>query len=113
MTLVSDDVAPDFAVTGLTAPSIGGAGLTLEVTDTTRNQGTGPSGTSTTSFYLSVNTLLDASDPLVGTRPVAALTPSHERRGHDHADGSRWDGRPGLYWIIAKADGPGYGRRIQ
>ena len=26
VTLVSDDVAPDFAVTGLTAPSIGGAG---------------------------------------------------------------------------------------
>ena len=106
VTLVSDDVAPDFAVTGLTAPSIGGAGLTLEVTDTTRNQGTGPSGTSTTSFYLSVNTLLDASDPLVGTRPVAALTPST----NDAATTTLTvpDGTvTGSYWIIAKADGPG------
>ncbi len=106
VTIVSDDVAPDFTVTALTGPAMGGAGLTLDVTDTTRNQGTGPSAASITSFYLSVNTLLEAGDPLIGTRDVPALSP-----GTNHAGTATLtipgNTGGGLWWIIAKADGPG------
>ena len=106
VTIVSDDVAPDFTVTVLTGPALGGAGLTLDVTDTTRNQGTGPSGESTTSFYLSLTTALDATDPLVGTRSVPGLLPGTT----DIATTTLMvpaGTAAGTYWIIAKADGPG------
>lgn len=66
-------VGPDLGVTALTGPSSAVRGTTIGVTDTTRNQGGGPAGTSTTRFYLSSNTALDAADVLLGSRPVPAL----------------------------------------
>lgn len=67
-------VGTDLTVSGLTAPATGGAGATLQVTDTTKNQGGGPAAASTTRFFLSVNFLLDASDVrLDGARTVPAL----------------------------------------
>ena len=44
MTIVSDDVAPDMVVSALTVPTIGGSGLSIQVTDTTKNQGIGQRG---------------------------------------------------------------------
>ena len=106
VTIVSDDLPPDLTVTALTAPAKSGAGLVITVSDTTRNQGTGPAGASSTSFYLSLNTVLDAGDPLIGSRQVLALGP-----GATHADNASVtipEGTvPGTYRIIAKADGPG------
>jgi subtilase family serine protease len=49
------------------------AGLTIVLTDTTRNAGGGTAPASTTSYYLSADTLLDASDVLLGSRAVPAL----------------------------------------
>jgi len=106
VTIVSDDVAPDLTVTALTAPAMGGAGLTLDVTDTTRNQGTGPSGASTTSFYLSVNTLVEAGDPLIGTRDVPALAPGTNDTATTTLVVPETTGA-GSFWILAKSDGPG------
>ncbi len=106
VTIVSDDVAPDLTVTVLTGPGLAGAGLTLDVTDTTRNQGTGPSGESTTSFYLSPNTFLDANDPLVGTRPVPGLLPGTNDTITSTLTVPAGTAT-GTYWIIGKADGPG------
>ena len=74
ITLVSDDVAADLMVSSVTVPTLGAAGLTIQITDTTINQGSGAAPSSSTSFYLSSNSLLDASDPLVGMRDVPALT---------------------------------------
>jgi subtilase family serine protease len=54
-------------------PTAAGAGFPLVVSDTVKNQGSGPAGASTTSFYLSTNFSLDASDVLIGTRSVPAL----------------------------------------
>src|SRR6185503_12501221 len=48
----------------------------MVVTDTTKNQGTGPSFPSRTGFYLSTNGVLDASDVFLGSRPVPALGPA-------------------------------------
>lgn len=73
VTIVSDDVAPDLAVTSLAIAGKAGAGATLQITDTTRNQGTGPSAASQTTYYLSTNFTLEAGDPVIGQRNVPAL----------------------------------------
>ena len=106
VTIVSDDVAPDMTVSTLTVPLNGGAGTTLQVTDTTRNQGTGASTQSVTQFYLSQNYSFDASDPLVGSRTVPPLAAG----ASDLATTSLTlpsPLTPGIYMIFAKADGPG------
>ena len=105
VTIVSDDVAPDLTVTALTLPMMAGAGLTMTVTDTTRNQGTGPIGASTTSYYLSVNPTLDASDVFVGSRDVPALTPAASDVTSTVLTVPP-DTATGTLWLIAKADGP-------
>jgi subtilase family serine protease len=62
-------------VVSLTVPSAGGAGATLAVTDTTRNQGTAASGASATRFYLSSNSTFSADDVPLGMRIVPPLSP--------------------------------------
>jgi Fungalysin metallopeptidase (M36)/CARDB/Fungalysin/Thermolysin Propeptide Motif len=106
VTIVSDDAAPDFLVSVLTAPTESGAGSTITASDTTRNQGGGAGGASTTSFYLSLNSVLDAGDPLIGSRQVPALAPGATHSG-DTPVTIPEDTVAGTYRIIAKADGPG------
>jgi subtilase family serine protease len=106
ITIVSDDVAPDLVVSALTAPATSDAGKTIQVTDTTKNQGTGASCLTVTSFYLSTNASLDASDTLLGTRDVPELQP-----GTSHSLMTALTLptplNTGTYSLIAKADGPG------
>ncbi|HET7219571.1 MAG TPA: CARDB domain-containing protein [Vicinamibacterales bacterium] len=78
----------------------------MTVTDTTRNQGSGAGSASTTSFYLSVNTTLDVSDTLLGTRDVPALAPATNNSGSTDLTIPAVQAT-GTYFIIAKADGPG------
>ena len=66
-------VEPDLVVTVLTVPTYGDAGGTIQVTDTTKNQGVATAGESTTKFFLSVDAALSADDPLVGSRVVPEL----------------------------------------
>ena len=68
-------IGPDMLVTALTAPSPAAAGGTIGVSDTTKNQGAGSAGASTTRFYWSANTALDASDEVIGSRTVSPLAP--------------------------------------
>jgi subtilase family serine protease len=56
------------------APS--GAGASIVITDTTRNQGAGGADPTSTGFYLSSNSAHDASDLFLGSRPVPALAPN-------------------------------------
>lgn len=106
ITIVSDDVAPDLTVTALTAPGPAGAGSTVQVTDTTRNAGTGTAAASETYFYLSKNLVLDAADPLIGQRDVPALASGAVSTATvpvvlpDPLDA-------GTYYVFAKADGGG------
>jgi subtilase family serine protease len=106
ITIVSDDVAPDLVVTSLTAPGPAGAGTTIQITDTTRNQGTGAAAASRTSFYISSNFTLDASDPSIGYRDVPALGAGAVSTGTvslvlpDPL-------AAGTYYLYAKADGAG------
>ena len=104
VTIVSDDVAPDLVVTSVSAPPPAGPGGTFQLTETTRNQGTGAAGTSQTWFYLSKDLLLSTTDPLIGTRNVEELA----------AGASSTATVPltlpsplesGTYFVFAKADG--------
>jgi subtilase family serine protease len=106
VTIVSDDVAPDLTVSSLTVPAQGAAGLVIQVTDTTINSGTGAAPSSTTTFYLSSNSVLETTDPIVGTRTVpelAAGTSSTATTSITLPDPLT----PGSYTLFAKADGPG------
>ena len=68
------DVGPDLVVSDVDTSGATEPGGTLDVTDTTQNAGGGTAPASLTSFYLSVNTTIDATDIFLGTRPVPALT---------------------------------------
>jgi subtilisin family serine protease/subtilase family serine protease len=73
VTLISDDQPADLVVVTVTTPASAGADQDMVVSDTTRNQGTGSSPASSTAFYLSADTTLDAADVLLGSRPVPPL----------------------------------------
>jgi subtilase family serine protease len=106
VTIVSEDVAPDFAVTAFTAPQTGGAGFTVEVSDTTANQGSRASDPSSTSFYLSTDYFLKDDDTLLGSRTVPGLA-SGESSTASTALTLPETVTPGTYRLFAKADGPG------
>jgi subtilisin family serine protease len=96
-------IGPDLTVSAVSAPAGVGAGATISVSDTTRNQGGGSAGASATRFYLSANTLLDSSDVVLGTRLVPALAAD----ASDTASTSLVipAGIPaGTYYVIAQAD---------
>ena len=103
VTIASDDLPPDLLVASVAAPALGGAGADIVVTDATKNQGTGPASPSSTAFYLSSNSVLDASDVLLGSRPVPRLEPgAGDTRSTSVAIPSSTAAGP--YYVFAKAD---------
>lgn len=67
---------PDLAVFDLTAPGTALAGTPFNVAETTANQGLFSAAIgSTTAFYFSTDSLLDAGDIRLGDRGVPGLTP--------------------------------------
>jgi subtilisin family serine protease/subtilase family serine protease len=99
-------IGPDLTVTALMAPPSAVAGTSINVTDTTRNQGADTAPGSRTVFYLSSNSSLDAGDQLLGAREVSALGP-----GLDSAGSALLlipaPTAAGTYYIIARGDGDG------
>ena len=97
-------IGTDLVVSAFTAPAKGGAGVPLAITETTRNQGTGTASPSTTRYFLSDNSLLDAND--------TALTPDHGvpqlEAGLSHSASLSITipaNKPaGTYYLFAKAD---------
>ncbi len=66
----------DLTVPAFVAPVVGGAGAPLMATVTTANQGAGQAQATTTRFYLSDNTVMDAGDRLIGgSQDVPPLAP--------------------------------------
>ena len=97
-------IGPDLVVTAISAPSMAGAGQSLAVTDTTKNQGGGAAGPSRTQFFLSADAAFGASDILIGARSVGTL----QAGGTSAAPATVTipEGTAGGTWyIIAKADG--------
>jgi subtilase family serine protease len=101
--IVSEDLPPDLKVTSAAAPSTGAADGDIVVTDTTTNQGTGPSQPSETGFYLSTNTSLGEGDVWLGSRLVPLLDPAatHVLSTTLHIPLST---ATGSYYVLAKAD---------
>ena len=67
-------IGPDLIETATTvAGGIGGAGLPLVIGDTTKNQGGGAAGASSTGLYISTSSVFSSSATLLGTHPVPAL----------------------------------------
>ena len=73
VTLTSDDVAPDLAVSALTGPAAAAAGVAISVNETTKNQGTGDATASVTRYYLSANGSVDVADTVLGSRILPTL----------------------------------------
>ena len=97
-------VGPDLGVSSLTVPAMATPGDVITIADTTRNQGGGAAGATTTRFYLSANSTLDSGDiPLAGARNIPALAP-----GETSAGASAVQIPPqtaaGSYYVIARAD---------
>ncbi len=101
--IVSDDLPSDMVVTSVTAPVSSGAGATITVTETTKNQGGGPADASTTRLYLSTNTLVDAGDAVLGERAVASLAPGASSTASSSVTIPA-NTTGGSYYLIAKAD---------
>jgi hypothetical protein len=101
---VSD--SPPSADLTVTSLSVTGSGTNVTVTDTTEHEGNFSLGATTTKFYLSSDTTLDAGDVLLGSRAVGAL------EGGAASSGSTTLPIPaapaaGAYFIIAQADAEG------
>ncbi len=97
-------VGADLAIAGFAVPRASDAGLAITLTETTRNQGAGAAGASTTTFYLSTNSTLDASDVALGSRAVAALAPGASDSGSTTVTLPAGTAA-GSYYVIARADG--------
>ena len=97
-------VGPDLVVSAISAPSAVGAGDTMTVTETTRNQGTTGAAASTTRFYLSDNFAVDPGDVPLGGRAVPALGAGVSDTGVTSV--TLPDDTPsGTYYVLAMADG--------
>src|SRR5262249_51430241 len=103
VTIVSDALPPALIISAFIVPAVSGAGRTITVTDTTKNQGTGLASASTTRYYLSANTVLDAADVMLGSRAVPALGPGASNTGSVSITIPASAGG-GMYFLIAKAD---------
>jgi subtilase family serine protease len=97
-------IGPDLDITSLSTPAAASPGQSIAIADTTMNNGAGDVDPSLTQFYLSPDNAIDATDTLLGSRNVPALT------GGESSPGSTTVTIPGStnvgdWWIIAKADG--------
>jgi subtilase family serine protease len=106
VTLTSEDVAADLAVPALTGPAAGGAGAAVAINETTKNQGTGEAIASVTRYYLSVNTTVDAADPVLGSRSVPPLAVGASSAATVTLTIPAGTGT-GTYYVIALADADG------
>jgi subtilase family serine protease len=99
-------IGPDLIVSALSNPTGAAAGSTITVSDTTKNQGGGGAGPSATTFFLSANLQLDASDVPLGSRPVSGLAAGALDSGTTSLTIPA-STTAGTYYVLAKADGGG------
>jgi len=96
-------VGADLVVTVVDAPSNAGPGTTVSVSDGTKNQGTGSTPPSSTGFYLSTNTIVDAGDVFLGSRPVGELATGAVENGSISLTIPAGTAA-GTYYLVGKAD---------
>jgi parallel beta-helix repeat protein len=97
-------IGPDLQVSSLIAPASASKGATINITDTTRNNGAAEAISSTTKFYLSTNRVLDLNDTSLGSRSIPILA-AHGSSTGDTSVTIPLDTSPNMwYYIIGKAD---------
>jgi trimeric autotransporter adhesin len=99
-------LSPDLVVSVLSVPTSAVRGTPITVNDTTKNQGQGVAGATTTSFYLSPNNTWDATDTLLQSRPVPILGFGATSPGSTSVTIPAGT-VPGNYFILARADATG------
>lgn len=100
-------VGPDLVLTAFNAPATATAGESFVFSDTVQNQGGGVAASSITTFYLSADTVIDASDVrLPGSRPVPSLAANASSSG-SVAVAIPSSVSAGQWYLIAKADSAG------
>ncbi|MBI5740484.1 MAG: PD40 domain-containing protein [Nitrospirae bacterium] len=97
-------VRPDLIVSSLAAPAVTCGGSTISVSDSTKNQGPGAAAASSTNFYLSINTALDAGDVPLGGRAVPSLISGAVSSAMTSVTIPAATAA-GKYYVLAKADG--------
>jgi subtilase family serine protease len=103
---VAIGVGPDLGATSVRNPASAIAGAGIEVTDAMKNLGAGTFPASTTRFYLSTNSSVDAGDVLLGSRPVPVLAVGATNTGSVTVVIPPQTA-PGSYFIVAAVDGDG------
>jgi subtilisin family serine protease len=100
-------IGPDLAVPTMTVQTSAGAGSTIAVSATVKNQGGGAAAASVARFFLSVNAVWDASDlVLPGGLDVAPLAPGASAAGTANLTIPAGT-TAGSYYVLARADGDG------
>jgi hypothetical protein len=97
---------PDLVIASTTLPRKALAGETISVTDETASRGVAQAPASSTGYWLSRDTVLDASDVLLGTRPLPPLNGGTSDPGSTTAVIPP-DTQPGCYFLITSADAGG------
>jgi subtilase family serine protease len=92
-------------IASLTVSRLAASGATISVSDQTKNLGAAV-GSSTTSFYLTTDFVLDPGDVLLGSRAVGTLASNTTSSGTSTV--TLPSGLPaGNYYIVAVADSAG------
>lgn len=95
---------PDLVVSAFTAPATVLPGQSVTISVTTRNQGAGFADPTTTRFYMSTNTTVDANDTLLPeVHAVPALAPAAVSAVSMSVTLPP-SLQPGAYYLVAKAD---------
>ena len=104
---VNPTTDPDLIIASLSiAPKKIKAGATISVSDTVKNVGTGPTGTSTIGFFLSTNKFFDAADVFLGSRAVPSLAAAGKNSGATSIPIPSGTA-PGNYYVLGVADSGG------
>ncbi len=98
------NIPPDVVVSALSAPAVAGAGTTIAVSVTTRNQGNGHADPSVTRFYLSDNSALDPADVLLSGVQLVPALPAGASSLASVSIEIPDEAATGRLYVIAKAD---------
>jgi len=104
VTIESDELIADLIISSLTTPTKAGAGQSISITETTKNQGEGAADPSSTQLFLSNDTNIDEFDILLGSRSIPALAAGASSSGSTTLtipEGTI----AGNWYIVAMADG--------
>ena len=97
-------IGPDLIVTSVAAPTYFAPGMTITVSDNTKNTGAGTAAPSVTKYFLSASGAIDGASVLLGSHAVPGLDPGVLHTGSASVT-IPTSATGGVYYVIALADG--------